>query len=218
MDQGTLAVFVLILAASGVGFYRAKSLRPRAFQFFPYFLLFQFAYQFVSTAYSFILTSHESNHFIFNAFMIVNIMYFSWLFYSIIKSPSKRMVILVTTAVNILFYLANFLYLQGGEHLMTYSRTLMGILIVVYCLMYFHQLVASDETSMGNPTRNATFWIVTALFFFYLCSTLTISLWNYLLLGNEQHIGPTMMRIFAFMLYGMYFAGFLLHRPARVSG
>ena len=140
------------------------------------------------------------------------------LFHSLVLSPAKRMAILVTGVLNILFYLANLLFLQDGAYLLTYSRTLMGILIVVYSLMYFHQLLVSDETSMGNPTRNATLWVVTALFFFYLCSTLTISLWNYLSLGNNQHIGPTMMRIFAFLLYGMYLVGFLLHRPARISG
>lgn len=217
MDQVTLAVFILILAAAAVGFYRSKALQPAVLRFFPYFLLIQFGYQFVSTAYSFILTSHESNHIIFNIFMIFNVVYFSLLFHSIVKSASKRRIIIVTTVANVLFYLANFLFLQGGGHLMTYSRTLMGVLIVVYCLMYFHQLVASEEVSLGNPTRDATFWIVTALFFFYLCSTLTISLWNYLSLGNDQHIGPTMMRIFAFLLYGMYLAGFLMHRPSRSS-
>lgn len=195
-----------------------KSLQPQLMRFFPYFLLFQFGYQFFSTVYSFVLTSNESNHFIFNTFMIFNIVYFSMLFHGIVQSPAKRLAILITALLNILFYLANLLFLQDVAYLLTYSRTLMGILIVVYCMMYFHQLLTSDETSMGNPTRNATFWVVTALFFFYLCSTLTISLWNYLSFGNNQHIGPTMMRIFAFLLYGMYFTGFLLHRPARVSG
>lgn len=217
MDHVTLAVFVLILTAAAAGFFRMKSLQPAALQFFPYFLLVQFGYQFFSTVYSFILTSHESNHIIFNVFMIVNIVYFSLLFHSVILSKPKRAVIVATAIANVLFYTANFVFLQGGAYLMTYSRTLMGLLIVIYCLMYFHQLVASEETDMGNPTRNATFWIVTALFFFYLCSTLTISLWNYLSFGDDQHIGPIMMRVFAFLLYGMYLAGFLLHRPIRTK-
>lgn len=217
MDQATLAIFMLILAAAAVGFYRRHSLQPRIFRFFPYFLLIQFGYQFFSVAYSFIITSHGTNHIIFNIFMLFNIVYFSMFFHGIIHSTRKRLVIVSTTAINVLFYLANLFYLQGGHYIMTYSRTLMGVLIVLYCLMYFHQLVASDDTHMGNPTRNATFWVVTALFFFYLCSTLTLSLWNYLSLGSDWHIGPIMMRFFAFLLYGMYFAGFLLHRPAKIS-
>jgi|GEM_PF-925958 len=215
MDQVTLVVFVLILTAAAAGFFRVKSLQPAVLRFFPYFLLVQFGYQYFSIVYSFILTSNESNHIVFNIFMIFNIVYFSLLFHGVITSRRKRAVIAATSVANVLFYAANFIFLQGGAYLMTYSRTLMGVLIVVYCLMYFHQLVASEETNVENPTRNATFWIITALFFFYLCSTLTISLWNYLSFGDDQHIGPTMMRVFAFLLYGMYLAGFLMHRPVR---
>lgn len=217
MDQGALAVFALMLAAAATGFYRRESLQPKVFRFFPYFLIIQFGYQFFSMVYSFILTANETNHIIFNIFMVINIMYFGLFFHGIIRSATKRMIVLVTTAINILFYIVNLFYLQGGFYIMTYSRTLMGILIVLYCLMYFHQLVASDEVNMGNPTRNATFWVVTALFFFYLCSTLTLSLWNYLSLGSEQHIGPIMMRFLAFLLYGMYLAGFALHQPKKVA-
>lgn len=217
MDNITIAVFALILVAAGAGFYRQQSLSPQVVRFFPYFLIIQFGYQFFSVIYSFLITSNENNHLVFNLFMVFNIIYFGLFFHGIIESAAKKLIIIIATSVNILFYAANLLFLQGALYLMTYSRTLMGVFVVLCCLMYFHQLIASEETNPVNPTRNAIFWIVTALFFFYLCSTLTLSLWNYLSLGREWHIGPSLMRFFVFLLYGMYLVGFLLHKPIKRS-
>ncbi|WP_257957454.1 hypothetical protein [Parapedobacter tibetensis] len=93
---------------------------------------------------------------------------------------------------------------------MTYSRTMLGILVVTYSLLYFHEIL-TDDKNQKNPLRDATFWVVTALFFFYLCSTLTISLWNYLVI-NKAYFGNVLMKIYAFILYSMYIAGFLLHK------
>ncbi|WP_090605274.1 hypothetical protein [Parapedobacter koreensis] len=162
--------------------------------------------------YSFVFTQHEPNYFIFNLTMPVNIAYFSALFYDIINHPAKRKFIAITTAINLLFYFINLAFIQGFFVLMTYSRTAMAVSLVIYSLLYFHEMLTSSTIENEiNPTRNATFWIVTAIFFFYLCGTLTIIIWNYLAISN-QFIGPLMTRIFGFLLYAMYIIGIIVHK------
>src|SRR3546814_8911228 len=97
---------------------------------------------------------------------------------------------------------------------MTYPRTTMAVSLVVYALLYFHDLVKSDGPYDTSPARNGTFWIVTGIFFFYLSSTLTIIFWGYFVVNNV-YFGSVMLRVFAFILYSLYIVGILLHKPPR---
>lgn len=212
MNVVTIILLALILLGAIIGFYRRKILEPPVLKYFPYFLLFQFVYQLTATFYSFVLTQHASNYFMFNLSMPVNLAYFSLLFYGVIKDPFKRKLVVMGTLLNGGFYVVNLMFIQGLSVLMTYSRTAMAASLVVYSLLYFHEMITSEDEDEKNPTRNMIFWVVTAIFFFYLCTTLTIILWSHLVL-SDQYIGPAMIRLFAFLLYAMYIAGILLHKP-----
>jgi len=211
MNAATLILLGLILFGAAIGFYSRKNLELPVLKLFPYFLLFQFAYQLAASLYSFVFTDHASNHFIFNLALPVNILYFGMLYHGIIRNQAKRKLIFVGTALNLIFFVINLLFIQEISFLMTYSRTAMSVSLIVYSLLYFHEIVTDDYIENINPVRNASFWIITSIFFFYLSSTLTIIFWNYFVVNNE-YVGSVMMRVFAFLLYSMYIAGMLLHR------
>lgn len=211
MNAATIVLLGLILLGAVIGFYNRKNLELTVLKLFPYFLLFQFLYQLIASLYSFVFTAHASNHFIFNITLPINVLYFGMLYHSVIRNPAKRKVIFVGTALNLLFFVVNLLFIQDVSFLMTYSRTAMSVSLIVYSLLYFHEIVADDRVENINPVRNASFWIITSIFFFYLSSTLTIIFWNYFVINNE-YVGSVMMRVFAFLLYSMYIAGMLLHR------
>ncbi|SFC08654.1 hypothetical protein SAMN05421747_10473 [Parapedobacter composti] len=213
MNAATVVLLGLMLIGSGIGFYRRKQLENPALRMFPYFLLFQFGYQLVASVYSFILTEHASNHFIFNLSLPINILYFGFLFHSLVQHRAKGNIVAIVTVLNLLFYFVNLFFIQGFTFFMTYSRTAMAVSLVLFSLLYFHGVITSDDGHKTNPVRNASFWIVTAVFFFYLSSTLTTIFWNYFVLNNT-YFGSVMMRIFAFVLYTMYIVGILLHKPA----
>lgn len=211
MNTITLILLGLILVGAFIGFYKRNNLALPVLRLFPYFLLFQFFYQLVASLYSFVLTDHASNHFIFNIALPINILFFGMLFHGIIGNTMKRRIIVVGTSVNLLFFFIDLLFIQGISFLMTYSRTAMSVSLVIYSLLYFHEIITSDTGYETNPVRNVSFWIVTGIFFFYLSSTLTIIFWNYFVVNNE-YFGSAMLRIFAFVLYAMYIAGILLHK------
>jgi len=211
MNTVTIILLSLILLGAIISFYRRRIFGTPILRFFPFFLLFQFTYQLAAYLYSFVFTEHASNYFIFNITLPLNMAYFSLMFYEIIKHPLKRRLIAVGAVANLLFYAVNIVFLQGFFALMTYSRTMMAVTVVVYSLFYFHEMLTSEVGNEKNPTRDATFWIVTAIFFFYLCSTLTIIAWDYLRINNEI-IGPSMVRVFGFLLYSMYIVGIVLHK------
>lgn len=212
MNSVTVILLGLILLGAGIGFYNRNNLRLPVLKLFPYFLLFQFLYQLIASLYSFVLTEHASNHFIFNISLPINMLCFGVLFHGIVRHPVKRKVIIVGTALNLLFFLIDLLFVQDISFLMTYPRTTMSISLVIYSLLFFHEIVTSDSGYDINPVRNASFWIVTGIFFFYLSSTLTIIFWNYFVVNNE-YFGTVILRVFAFILYSMYIAGILLHKP-----
>lgn len=214
MNSMTIALLGLVLSGAVIGFYKRALLPIPVLKLFPYFLLFQFLYQLFASLYSFVFTDHASNHFIFNLVLPVNILYFGALFHGVIRHPMKRKVVVVGTVLNLLFFFVDVLFIQDISFLMTYPRTTMAVSLVVFALLYFHDVVKSDRQYDTNPARNATFWMVTGIFFFYLSSTLTIIFWSYFVVNNV-YFGSVMLRVFAFILYSMYIAGMLLHKPSR---
>lgn len=212
MNSVTVVLLGLVLLGAIIGFYNRSNLGLPALKLFPYFLLFQFLYQLNASLYSFVFTEHASNHFIFNFALPVNMLYFGILFHGVVKHPVKRVVVVVGTALNLLFFIVDLLFIQDVSFLMTYPRTTMSVSLVVFALLYFHDVIKSDDGDDINPVRNAAFWIVTGIFFFYLSSTLTIIFWTYFVV-NEVYFGSVMLRVFAFILYSMYIAGILLHKP-----
>lgn len=209
MGLTTIGILCLILLGGIIGFIKRKSLSPPILRVFPYFLFFQFGYQFWATLYSFVLTEHKTNYPVFNIANLVIFVFFSIFFHSIITSVTKRRLVVVLAVLWIVCYFINLFFIQGFGLLMTYSRTMMGAFVVIYALLYFHEMLTDDKNDK-NPIRDASFWFATALFFFYLCSTLTISLWDYLVI-NKVYIGSTLLNTFASLLYIMYIAGFMLH-------
>lgn len=212
MNIVTIVLLGLVLLGAVIGFYNRHNLGIPALKLFPYFLLFQFLYQLVASLYSFVFTEHASNHFIFNCALPVNMAYFGILFHGVVRHPIKRTVVILVTALNLLFFIINLLFIQNISFLMTYPRTTMSVSVVVFALLYFHDIIRSDPEENTNPARDAAFWIVTGVFFFYLSSTLTIIFWNYFVV-NDVYFGSVMLRVFAFILYSMYIAGILLHKP-----
>lgn len=214
MNSITIVLLALVLLGAVIGFYHRHNLGLPVLKLFPYFLLFQFLYQLFASLYSFVFTDLSSNHFIFNLALPVNILYFGALFHGVVQHPLKRKVIIVGTVLNLLFFFIDLIFIQDISFLMTYPRTTMSVSLVVFALLYFHDLVKSDRQYDINPVRNATFWIVTGIFFFYLSSTLTIIFWTYFVV-NDVYFGSVMLRVFAFILYSMYIAGIVLHKPPR---
>ncbi|WP_262246696.1 hypothetical protein [Parapedobacter soli] len=212
MNSVTIILLGIILLGVVIGLYRWHKLDLPVLKLFPYFLLFQFIYQLFASLYSFVFTDHASNHFIFNGVLPVNILFFGVLFHGVIRNPTTRKIIIAGTVLNLVFFFIDLFFIQDFSFLMTYPRTTMSVSLVVFALLYFHELIKSDRGYDINPVRNAAFWIVTGIFFFYLSSTLTIIFWNYFVVNNV-YFGSVMMRVFAFILYSMYIAGILLHRP-----
>ena len=212
MSSVTIFLLGLVLVAVIVGFANRRNFDLVVMKLFPYFLIFQFLYQLTASLYSFVLTDHASNHFIFNLALPINILYFGLFFYGVMRHPTKRRVVFLISVLNLLFYIVDLLFIQAFSTLMTYPRTAMSVSLVIYSLLYFHDIVRSDQKDEINPARDAVFWVVTAIFFFYLSSTLTIIFWNYFVVNNV-FFGLIILRVFAFILYSMYIVGMLLHRP-----
>jgi hypothetical protein len=209
--------FIIEFISATAGFVKRKALKNRGLKFFPIFLMIQFFNILASTAYSRVFHL-GANTWMYNIFMVFDITCFAFLFYHLLENKKyKKTVIILTTAFYV-FYLIDKFHLQAeaGVYL-SFSRSFMGFNLVVFSLLYFFNLFDFTKPE-ENLTRKADFWIVIGIFFFYLTSTVILSLTNYMVSLEKElfkYYNPETMKYLAMSLYSFYILGFICHKPEK---
>ncbi len=134
-------------------------------------------------SYFHIFTLHKSNNWIYNVFTLIEFLFYSWLYYSIIPDKgSKRIIKLLAT---ILFFttLANQLFLQGFWHFHSYTFMLGCIVMVSYVFLFFRQMIqhVDDESLLRQPY----FWVSIGVLFFYVGQFFYFAFFQYFLIKND---------------------------------
>jgi hypothetical protein len=133
--------------------------------FLPY-LLFIVLYEYgciVKWSFFFI---NKSNHWLANIVTIVEISFFSALYFHYIKSKKTKKIILWGYLLYLVGLIVNFLFFQSFSQFNTITYRIGTLLIVTWVLLYFQELMA--ETSDRPLIRQPMFWISVGLLFFYL--------------------------------------------------
>jgi hypothetical protein len=162
------------------------------------------------------------NVYLYNGLNLVQALFFSWLFYryQAISKTIKGMgyivaVLIFIFAAETLFRLLN---LPIREHYNKYFRILLGLVVVTCSLRFYFSLLRDD--SVRNPLAEGKFWIVTGLFFFYLCSTPMSSLEEQVakikLSGNISFY-TLVMGCINVILYGCWVIAFICLRKNQLS-
>ena len=209
-------VFIINFLSVVAGFNKRKSTKNRGLKFFPIFLLIQFLNALISSLY-FRVFHLGNNQWMYNLFMLFDMACFAYFFYYILEKASfKKIVIYLSIAFYIFYIVDRFLLQNNGEYL-SYGRSLMGFNLIVFSLLYFFNLFDFTKPE-ENLTRKADFWIVVGIFFFYLTSTVILSVTNYMVsLGPElsKYYSPNTMKYLAMSLYSFYIVGFLCHKQEK---
>lgn len=211
-----LLVFHLVLEffAGLVGLFKRKHIFNKGLKYFPIFLIIQFLNQFLTSR----IFHFGANTWAYNLFMLFDMSCFAYFFYHILeKSSFKRTVVYLLIGFYI-FYIVDRFFLQNNGEYLSYVRSFMGFNLIVFALLYFFKLFNSNQPN-ESLTRNAIFWIVIGIFFFYLTSTVILSVTNYMVsLGPElyKYYNPDTIKYLAASLYGFYIIGFLCHKPEQI--
>lgn len=209
--------FFVELLSGLIGLFKRKHILNKGLRYFPIFLIIQFFNLLASSLY-FRVFNLGSNHWMYNLFMVFDMLSFAYFFYYQFESKSYKKTTIWITILFAIFYIINLLFIQDFFNYFSNSRSLMGASLVILSLMYFFQFFNSD-VPVQNVSNRAHFWIVIGIFFFYLTSTVILGSINYLVsMGSEllKYYNPDTMKYLATILYGFYVVGFLCHKTEQI--
>ncbi len=170
------------------------------------------------TAYI-MLAKGLNNHWLYNLYLPVEILFKLYLLYKICSSYFK---VLHWMLPFLLLFLGMYIYESTTSHFAKYSfmsNAIISVCILLVCCFYFYHFLKKEE--YVNIYEHGPFWVVTALFFFYLGGTACNLFFYYLADIFVQTKFPIRYIIFAFLniiFYGCWSYSFLCnYRQTRSS-
>jgi hypothetical protein len=213
MQNSVELIFLLIcLLASLTSFIQRPS--PFFLRLFPFYFLLTFLVQQVG---NFLSQRGVHNTPLYNAYSIIEFIFYFFIFREIIRNTRVKAVILGILIVYPLVASFNIFYFQrvSSFHSMTFS--IGCAVIVILCIVYFVELFQLPEAT--NLKNEPSFWICTAILFSYVC---TFPFWG---LVNFMKTAPALiikhlMTILMFinvLSYSLFTIAFLCRLRIRKS-
>ena len=157
-------------------FTYSKYAHKKELKFFLIFLIYSFITELVGGYIGRVLV--VTNNYIYNTWNIVSFLFYTFFLLSRIKTYRKRMYIkvlfvlfIIVTAINIIFY-ANFF-----NQVLIYNSLLAKSLIVLSIIIYFTELLDSDE--ILNIKYSLFFWVCLGAFLYNLAFVPAFALVKY---------------------------------------
>ena len=209
--------FAIELLSAITGFIKRSTIKNKGLKFFPIFLLIQFLNVLASSLY--LRVFHlGNNQWMYNLFMLFDMACFAYLFYHLLEKTKFKKTVIYLLITFYAFYIVDRFFLQNNGEYLSYARSLMGFNLIVFSLLYFFNLFDFTKGE-ENLIRKADFWIVVGIFFFYLTSTIVLSITNSLTSFKYAEIikfyNPATIKYLAMSLYSFYILGFLCHKQEK---
>lgn len=136
-------------------------------------------------------------------------------FFTIITSPAKRKLIILSIPVVVLVNLLNLFANQQYKSLGLYAFLLAALLFVIWSIFYFFQLFKSNDGE--NPAHIPAFWICTGILFFYAGTFFQMGFTNMIYKHNPDLAKKLYVinHLLNCVLYGMITYGFICQSKYR---
>lgn len=205
---------MLFAIAAGLYDIFKKNKRELYLNFFVAFLVLSIFIE-LFASYLLHIKKHENTLLLFNMFGAFEIVFYIWVIREIIRNTEVKKIMLFV----LLFYpaaaLINIFFFQGRHGFHTFTHSMGCLLIVISCIYYFYELFLFRHSV--NLLRQPSFWICTALLFFYTftypiygLSNLMMSLPKIILINLER-----IVYLLNVLLYSMFSIAFLCRIKIR---
>ncbi len=145
---------------------------------------------------------YSSNHWIFNAFLFVEICFLSFIFSQVLsRYYNYRPWLFAGLAIFVMSYFTESIGDSFREMSMM-SKKLASVYIILLCLSYYYHLLRKDEYVLLK--FHPDFWLVTGCFFFYFGSATCDIFFDYLLELNQVSLKPVRYIIFVVLNFILY--------------
>lgn len=212
MDFHISSIFILISFLASLTLFFQKGISPHL-KLFPVFLIVAFWAEIVGTQLS---ERGYSNVLFFSFFTAIEFEFYFYILMKIIWNRKAKRIINKIIIVYPFLVLTNSTFFQIGTF-NTVTYALGCLLVVILCIYYFFELFRLPK--YPKLVREPSFWICSALLFFYCCSFPLFGLMNYL-----DTIAPIFIRNLSFilmylnvLLYSLFAVAFLCRFLFRVS-
>ncbi|MBV9986967.1 MAG: hypothetical protein JO301_04775 [Chitinophagaceae bacterium] len=165
-----------------------------------------------------LLMQGKVNHGLYNLYLPVEMFFKYYILYRLCRSYFRVTYWIIPFLV---LFVALYIFEGITNHFDRYSvqsNSVAALGILIICVSYFYHFLKKDE--YVNIYEHAPFWIITALFFFYLGGTACNLFFDYLAdIYRKQHI-PVRFIIFTilnFMLYGCWSYSFVCRYRRKIS-
>lgn len=194
--------FVCFIASLSLFFQKGT---PIQLKLFPLFLLATIIIEVLGIA---LWRQGKSNILVYNLFGVISVMFYLYFIRNIIHNLRVKRILNVTIVAYPVVTFLNVEFIQvHAFHSITYS--LGCLLIVGACIYYFYELFHLKKSI--NLLREPSFWICSALLFFFTCTLPFIGMTNFLFKVSTviaQNLGA-ILAIINFLLYSLFTIAFL---------
>lgn len=153
----------------------------------------------------------KSNIILYNLFGVFSVMFYLYFIKKIIHNRAVKKMLIATILIYPIIAFINIQFIQvNAFHSITYS--LGCLLIVAACVFYFFELFQLKQSI--KLSREPSFWICSALLFFFTCTLPFIGMTNFLDKVSPviaQNLGA-ILAIINFLLYSLFTIAFLCKR------
>jgi hypothetical protein len=161
----------------------------------------------------------KPNYQIYNIFLIVQAIFFSFLFSRFQETRKMKVAVLAGLAFFMLFLLGEqasiLISTTPPKHhgYLWNTRIVLSVLVTVYAGFFYFSVLRSD--SIRNPLKYPPFWIITGLFFYYFGSLPMFAFYEWVArikLSGDLSFYSLVMGCLSCILYGTWIIGFIWRR------
>jgi hypothetical protein len=164
------------------------------------------------TGYYFRVVLQQPNYPFYNLFMLIQSLFFAFLFYRFHTSRTIRIWIVVLLAAFIIFFVTEGVANSFAAY-NKYCRQFLSVFVVLFSCTFYFTILKMDN--VNNPLQYPPFWVVTGLFFFYFGSVAMFAFYervSKIKLTGSLSFYTLVMGCLSCILYGSWVIGFICRR------
>lgn len=195
-----------------ISIFYFKKLRGTVFQLFPYFLTIIVIIELFGLYTGKIL--HKPNAWVYNISTVFEFCFYGYCFSKIlIQKKNKRLANYFLVCYPVIAAI-NILLVQGLFEFHSNTMVVGSLCMVFFSCLYFYESLLIPETKQIH--KEASFWIVTGIFFFYLGGILYNCLYSLLMRHNTGFkLFLLVNNNLVFVLYSCFIIGFIVWKNPR---
>ncbi len=149
------------------------------------------------------------NYFIYNGFLLPEMLVYAWFYHRIIHIKPVKTGIVIVSALFILQNLYTFFILSGFYKWNAYLYLVSAVFATLIVVCYYFELLLSDQ--YVRLSKHSEFWIATGMLVFYTCQIPFFGSLNYLL-EHKSKLIPVLFASIEYidaLMYGAFAYAYL---------